>query len=147
MNTHASGLPPSPAAPSLILSSHDLARLEALLESPALARLPAAAALAGELERATVVPPGQLPPDVVAMHSQVDCEDELGGEHHRLILVYPHEADVARGRISVLAPVGAALLGLRQGQSIDWRTADGRALRLRVSAVRRPTEAAGDAHR
>ncbi|MCC8499117.1 nucleoside diphosphate kinase regulator [Xanthomonas hortorum pv. gardneri] len=127
---HHSGLPPS-----ILVSSHDLARLEALLDSPAFNKHPAATALSDELGRARVVPPDQIPGDVVTMYSRIDCEDELHGERHTLTLVYPHEADVQHGRISVLAPVGSALLGLSVGQSIDWRTPDGRDLRLRVTAV------------
>ncbi|MCI2244775.1 nucleoside diphosphate kinase regulator [Xanthomonas indica] len=129
---HRSGLPPS-----LIVSSRDLARLEALLDSPALHQHPAALALGAELDRATVVAPDQLPPGIVAMHSRVECEDELHGERHHLTLVYPHEADAAHARISVLAPVGSALLGLGVGQSIDWQAPGGRPLRLRVTAVQR----------
>ncbi|CTP85946.1 nucleoside diphosphate kinase regulator [Xanthomonas graminis] len=125
-----SGLPPS-----LIVSSHDLARLDALLESPALQQHPAALALAEELGRATVLAPEQIPADIVAMHSRVECEDELQGERHQLTLVHPHEADAAQGRVSVLAPVGSALLGLAVGQSIDGQAPGGRPLRLRVIAV------------
>ncbi|KAB7765188.1 nucleoside diphosphate kinase regulator [Xanthomonas maliensis] len=139
MTTHHSGLPPS-----LLVSSSDLARLEALLESPSYRSHPAAAALADELGRAHSVPPEQLPADVVTMHSRIECEDELHGERHRLTLVYPHEADIQQGRVSVLAPVGSALLGLSIGQSIDWRSDDGRALRLRVTAVHAPSQTAGD---
>ncbi len=143
MNTlHNSGLPPS-----IIVSSRDLARLEALLESPALSRLPAAIALSGELGRAQVLPPEQIPSGVVTMHSRVECIDELHDEPHTLTLVYPHEADVERGRVSVLAPVGSALLGLSVGQSIDWQAPGGRPLRLRVRAVHYQPEAAGDFHR
>ncbi len=61
--------------------------------------------------------------------------------------MYPHEADVQHSRISVLAPVGSALLGLSVGQSIDWRTPDGRDLRLRVTAVHDQPAAAGDFQR
>lgn len=132
---HRSGLPPSAVAPPLTISSRDLARLEAMLDSPALSRHPAAIALSGELARANVLPPEQIPEGVVTMHSRVDCEDELNGERHSLTLVYPHEADVERGRVSVLAPVGSALLGLSVGQSIDWQAPGGRPLRLRVSAI------------
>jgi len=139
---HQSGLPPS-----IIVSSRDLARLEALLESPALSRHPAAIALSGELGRAQVLPPEQIPAGVVTMHSRVECVDELHGEPHSLTLVYPHEADVERGRVSVLAPVGSALLGLSVGQSIDWQAPGGRPLRLRVVAVHYQPEAAGDFHR
>ncbi|QDI04508.1 nucleoside diphosphate kinase regulator [Xanthomonas cerealis pv. cerealis] len=137
-----SSQPQSGLPPSLIVSSHDLARLEALLESPALKQHPAALALGEELGRATVVPPEQIPAGIVAMHSRVECEDEMHGERHQLTLVYPHEADAAQGRISVLAPVGSALLGLAVGQSIDWQAPGGRALRLRVLAVQAADAAA-----
>lgn len=130
---HTSGLPPS-----LIVSSVDFNRLEALLDSPALRHQPAAEALMNELNRADVLPPEQVPDSVVTMHSTVDCVDETSGDSHRLTLVYPHESDVDQGRVSVLAPVGSALLGLSLGQSIDWNAPGGRALRLRVTAIRRP---------
>ena len=137
-----SGLPPS-----LIVSSRDLARLEALLDSPVLSRHPAALALIDELNRAEVRPPEQVPADVVTMHSQVECEDIASGERHVLTLVYPNEADVERGRVSVLAPVGSALIGLSVGQSIDWEAPGGRSLKLKVMTVRYQPEAAGDFHR
>lgn len=145
----ASGLPPSaaPATPPITVSSRDLARLEALLESPALSRHPAALALSAELERAQVLAPEQMPCDVVTMHSRVECRDELHDDHHAFTLVYPHEADVERQRVSVLAPVGSALLGLSLGQVIDWQAPAGRNLRLRVTAIHYQPEATGDFHR
>ncbi|MEN5210267.1 nucleoside diphosphate kinase regulator [Stenotrophomonas terrae] len=141
MTSH-SGLPPS-----IIVSTRDMARLEALLDSPALSRHPAAVALAQELERAQVLPPEEIPEGIVTMHSRVDCEDELHNEKHSLTLVYPHEADFDKGRVSILAPVGSALLGLSVGQTIDWTAPGGRQLRLRVTAVHYQPEAAGDFHR
>ncbi|WP_374013317.1 nucleoside diphosphate kinase regulator [Pseudoxanthomonas koreensis] len=138
----ASGLPPT-----LIISSRDMARLEALLDSPVLSRHPAALALMDELNRAEVLPPEQMPANVVTMHSQVECEDASTGEQHVLTLVYPNEADVEKGRVSVLAPVGSALLGLSVGQTIDWQAPGGRPLKLQVKAVRYQPEAAGDLHR
>ncbi|MQP77158.1 nucleoside diphosphate kinase regulator [Stenotrophomonas sp. MYb238] len=137
-----SGLPPS-----IIVSSRDMARLEAMLDSPALSRHPAAVALSQELERAQVLPPEEIPAGIVTMHSRVDCVDELHNEEHSLTLVYPHEADFDKGRVSVLAPVGSALLGLSVGQTIDWTAPGGRQLRLRVTAVHYQPEAAGDFHR
>ena len=125
-----SGLPPS-----IIVSSHDLARLDAMLESPAHARNPAATTLADELNRAQIVEPDQVPAGTVTMHTSVQCEDELTGDVHTLTLVYPHESNVDLGRVSILAPVGTALLGLTVGQSIDWNAPGGRKLRLRVSHV------------
>lgn len=141
-NTRTSGLPPS-----LILSSRDLSRLEALLDSPVLRRHPAALALMEELSRADVRAPDAMPGDVVTMHSRVECDDELTGEHHRLTLVYPHEANVETGHVSVLAPVGSALLGLSVGQTIDWHVSGNRPLRLRVTGIRYQPEASGDLHR
>jgi regulator of nucleoside diphosphate kinase len=149
MSVSTSGLPPSPQspAPPIIVSSRDFSRLENLLDSPALRRHPAALALMHELNRAQVRPPEQIPETVVTMHSRVECEEQLSGERHTLTLVYPHEADVGTGRISILAPVGSALLGLTQGQSIDWTAPDGRPLRLRVTSVHYQPEAQGDFNR
>lgn len=131
-NAPTSGLPPS-----IIISSADINRLEALLESPAHRNQPAAEALLNELNRAEILEPDQIPEGVVTMHSLVECQDELTGEKHQLTLVYPHEANVDQGRVSVLAPVGSALLGLSIGQSIDWDAPGGRHLRLRVAGVSR----------
>lgn len=129
--------------PPITVSSRDLARLEALLESPAGRAAAGAEALSAELLRANVVAPEAMPADVVAMDSTVDCVDELSGEAHVLTLVYPRDADADQGKVSVLAPVGSALLGLSVGQSIDWRTPAGRALRLRVTGLRPPAAPAG----
>ncbi len=144
---HRSGLPPSPQLPPITLSSRDLARLEALLDSPALQRHPAAQALAAELARAHVVAPESMPADVVTMNSLVECIDETSGERRSLTLVYPQDADATCHRVSVLAPVGSALLGLRIGDAIDWPAPSGTTLRLRVAAIGYQPEAAGDFHR
>jgi regulator of nucleoside diphosphate kinase len=136
---HSSGLPPS-----LIISSRDFDRLEAMLESPALRNQAAAIALMDELNRAEVLPPEQIPETVITMHSTVDFIDEVTGEHHHLTLVYPHEADVEKGYVSVLAPVGSALLGLSLGQTIQWEAPGGRHLQLRVTGIRYQPEADGE---
>ena len=128
--------------PPITVSSRDLARLETMLDSPALRHLPAAEALAAELERATVVEPADMPADVVTMNSTVTCVDELSGETHRITLVYPHDADVLQQKVSVLAPVGSALLGLSVGQHIDWPMPGGRALRLKDTRIQYQPEAA-----
>lgn len=132
------------SSPPITVSSRDLDRLERLLESPAVAALPAAAALGRELERANVVAPADMPADVVTMNSEVTCEDEVSGDTHRLTLVFPPDADVDQHKVSVLAPVGTALLGLSVGQSIDWNAPGGRSLRLRVTGIAYQPEAAGD---
>lgn len=129
--------------PPITVSTRDLARLEALLESPAVRQLPAAQALGDELVRANVVEPADMPADVVSMNSVVTCLDENTGESHQLTLVYPPEADADQGKVSVLAPVGSALLGLSVGQHIDWPMPGGRTLRLKVTSIEYQPEAAG----
>ncbi len=132
------------AQPTLTVSSLDLARIERLLEMPAYRDLDIAQRLGDELNRANVVAPAQMPADVVSMNSTVSCIEEISGKEHVLTLAYPAEADATAGRISVLAPIGAALLGLSVGQSIDWAGPDGRPLRIRVAAISYQPEAAGD---
>ena len=140
-------VPTSGLPPSLIVSSRDFARLESMLDTPVLRRHPAAIALMEELNRAEVREPEDMPDNVVTMHSRVECRDEISGETHRLTLVYPSEANVETGRVSVLAPVGSALLGLSIGQSIEWNAPGDRTLQLRVTAIDYQPEASGDLHR
>lgn len=130
--------------PPITLSSLDVLRLESLLEAPEFRDAPAAVALGEEIGRATVLPPERMPADVVTMNSTVDCVDDITGDSHPITLVYPRDADAALGKVSVLAPVGSALLGLSVGQQIDWQAPGGRPLRLRVIALRYQPEAAGD---
>jgi regulator of nucleoside diphosphate kinase len=90
-----------------------------------------------ELDRADILPDHRVPPDVVRMGSRVVFR--TGENDTRAVtLVYPAEADIAEGRISVLTPVGTALIGLRAGQSITWRTRDGRKQVLTVLRVTPP---------
>ena len=78
-------------------------------------------------DRADVLLAAEVPDDVVTMYSRVRYLDETTGERRSVTLVYPDETDVERGRISVLAPVGSALLGLSTGQTIDWESVVARA--------------------
>lgn len=93
--------------------------------------------LADELDRAIVVPSDRIPRDVVTMNSRLIYADESAGTRREVELVFPNEADPLTGRVSVLAPVGCALLGLRVGQSIDWNLPNGHVHRLRVERVLR----------
>ena len=131
----------------IILSRLDVERIEALLETPTLKDSPMARKLREEFDRAEIVEPAQMPHDVVSMNSSADCVEESGNKRHSLTLVYPKDADADAGKVSVLAPVGSALLGLRVGQSIDWPGHGGRTLKLRVTAIHYQPEAAGDLHR
>lgn len=91
--------------------------------------------LAEELDRAIVVPSDRIQKNTVTMHSRVIYRDESTGTTREVELVYPDEADPMLGRVSVLAPVGCALLGLSAGQSIDWDLPGGKVHRLRVERV------------
>jgi len=134
----------STSLPPIRVSRFDLERLERLLdrvgERPELARL------RDELDRADVVEPAAVPPDVVTMNSRVRFADEETGEESEIQLVFPRHADAEQNRVSILAPVGTALLGLSVGASIEWPVPDGRTRRLRVTAIAYQPEAAGDTH-
>lgn len=91
--------------------------------------------LLDEINRAKVVQDSRLPAEIVAMQSTVRFVDEAGGVERTLQLVYPHEADIEAGRISVLSLVGAGLLGLRPGQSISWPDRVGNERKLRIIDV------------
>lgn len=118
--------------PSIYLTQEDLDLLSQLLDAN---RGGGLEKLEGELARAVVVPKDRIPKDVVTMHSRVVFENETTGERREVTLVYPREANIDAGKISILVPVGTALLGLRVGQSIDWVLPSGARQRYRVVAV------------
>jgi regulator of nucleoside diphosphate kinase len=128
--------------PRIALSRFDFERLERLLEKVG----PRADldALREELERAEIFEPADVPSNLVTMNSVVRFADEESGKESEVTLVFPGSADVEKQRISVLAPIGSALLGLSVGDSIDWPLPDARTRRLRVVAVTYQPEAAGD---
>lgn len=128
--------------PRIVLSRFDQERLERLLEK--VGARPDLDALREEIERAEIVEPEAVPRDVVTMNSVVRFVDEDSGRESAVKLVFPGHADVESDRISVLAPVGSALLGLSVGDSIDWPVPNARTRRLRVVAVTYQPEAAGD---
>lgn len=132
--------------PPIVLSRLDLERIEALLERMPLAQAESYATLRAELDRAEVLEPAAMPSDVVTMNSRVTFEDEGQGDQLTLTLVYPSGAG-APGTVSILAPVGSALLGLTKGQHIDWPTPDGKQRRLHVLEIEYQPEAAGHLHR
>lgn len=93
--------------------------------------------LADELDRAIVVQKEQVPEDVVTMNVRCVYLDERLGTQREIELVFPEEADPAAGKVSVLTPVGSALIGLRVGQDIAWDFPDGSVRRLKVTGVRK----------
>ncbi|MEF9979432.1 MAG: nucleoside diphosphate kinase regulator [Thermomonas sp.] len=146
---HTSPSTVAASRPPLLLSRLDVERIEALLEQPSFRSLDTSA-LQEELGRAELAEPAAIPGDVITMNStaQVRVDDPLQGAHeHEVTLVYPREADGSADKVSILAPVGSALLGLRVGDAIDWPLPGGRDARLQVLAVRYQPEAAGDLHR
>ncbi|MNZ51137.1 Regulator of nucleoside diphosphate kinase [compost metagenome] len=78
------------------------------------------------------------------MNSRVHCREEASGKDYHLTLVYPKDANADEGKISILAPVGSALLGLSVGAKIDWSLPGGKTLKLELLAVEYQPEAAGD---
>ena len=98
------------------------------------------APLRQELDRAFVVSSALVPADVATMNSQVRYVDETTGERRTVTLVYPQDAGASSGRVSVLAPVGTALLGLSVGQAIEWDFPDGSRRCLKLEAVLRQPE-------
>lgn len=103
-------------------------------------------ALETELERADIVESTKVPPTVVTMNSKVEYVDEESGRANEITLVYPQHADMSQRKVSVLAPVGSALLGLSVDQSLPWPLPDGRTTRVRVRAISYQPEAMGDFH-
>jgi regulator of nucleoside diphosphate kinase len=125
----------------ITISTTDHDRLLALIDSARLDwQIPAdhVHALEGELGRATLVEDGDLSPDVVAMHSTVWFRDLDTDEVEQYTLVKPTEADITCNRISVLAPIGTALLGFRVGDIVKWRVPLGRRRLEITKVVQRP---------
>ena len=122
-------------APSIILTRLDVQRLEQLIDRMD-DKLPGVIALQAELDRAEdVVGHDEVPAGVVTMNSSVHCREQGSGKDYHLTLVYPKHANADEGKISILAPVGSALLGLQVGQHIDWPAPGGKTLKLELLSV------------
>jgi len=135
-----------PAKPPITVSSLDLERIETLIESTPDPVFPGKAALLEELGRARVLEPEEMPHDVVTMNSTVRFSVADSGREFELTLAYPKDAG-GEGRISVLAPVGSALLGLSEGSELEWPLPDGQMTTVRVSTITWQPERAGEFHR
>jgi regulator of nucleoside diphosphate kinase len=131
----------------ILITTQNFERLERLIATYAAQRdRDALPALEEELGRAEIVHSTCIPPDVVTMNSRVRFVDEQTDEKQEVVLVYPADADFAHHRVSILAPLGSALLGLRVGQTIDWPVPSGQVKRFRVLAVTHQPEAVGEYH-
>lgn len=128
------------ASPNITVTTKDLQRLQDLVTVNS---TPGAEQLDNELARACVVPQAEVDRNVVTMNSDVTYEELVSGVQRTVRIVYPDKANPTRAWISVLAPLGSALLGLRVGQEIEWRMPSGMR-RVRVLAVPYQPEANGD---
>jgi regulator of nucleoside diphosphate kinase len=126
----------SPALqPPLILDERDHSRLRQLAEQALGSAPDVAQRLLDEVDRAEVLPPEAMPDGVVRIGSLVTYQDQASGSIRTIRLALPHEADVSTMRISVVSPIGAALIGLSTGQSIDWQVHEGDTRVLTVTRV------------
>lgn len=122
----------TPTSAPLIMTLNDFRKLSSLVkytDSDAMELLDA------ELNRASVVIDEELPKDVVSMNSKVSYIDLETRQESIVTLVFPHDAKIEENRISVLAPIGAALIGLRVGQTIEWPLPNGRQKKIQVTSV------------
>ncbi len=123
--------------PPITVTTRDYERLEQMLRMSKYRNIAGIGALQDELDRANVVEPEELPDDVITLNSTACFIDDGTGDQYEITLVYPDKADGV-SHISVLAPVGSALLGLAVGQSIPWQVPGRQKLQLRVLDVKKP---------
>ncbi len=128
----------------IYITEADMRRLKPLIESMKTSR-DDLRGLQSELSQARVVAPKDVPPDVVTMNSKARLRDLETGEEVTYTLVFPDQADIEQGRISVVAPVGTAMLGHQVGDEFEWEVPAG-SVRLRVEEVLYQPEAAGHYH-
>lgn len=133
--------------PNIIISATDAERLERLLDSLPQKAFPGKAELEAELERAKIVDSKEIPPSVVTMNSTVKFRVSSSNDEFCLSLVYPKDVDESGETLSILAPVGSALLGLSQGDEIEWPKPGGGRLKVRIEEVVYQPERAGEYHR
>jgi regulator of nucleoside diphosphate kinase len=127
---------PHAQLPPIKIRQADIERLAQLAEATAETSPATAEFLAGEVERATVIPDTTPLAGIVAMESEVIFRDDTTGVQKHVTLVYPKAANIEAGRISVLTPIGAALIGLSAGQTISFVTPSGERRSLTVVEVR-----------
>lgn len=135
------------SAKEIVITAADFDRLRGLVDSPRYrsTHWPLLQALREELDRGQVVPADAVPRGVVTMHSRVRVRDLKGRESETYTLVYPDQADINENKLSVLAPLGMALLGTRVGQVVNFDAPAGRR-RLKIERILYQPEARGDFH-
>lgn len=133
--------------PAITINRLDAERLQRLIDAASDKDLPVAESLEEELTRGEVIDPEDIPEDVVSMNSQVQFTDLTRDRQMIRTLVYPHALAATEDGLSVMAPIGAALLGLRIGDIIDWPLPDGSEIKLRIDAIFWQPEREGQFHR
>ena len=133
--------------PQIILSSLDVDRIEALLAVIPASVFPGKAELQAELDRADVLDPQDIPPQVVTMNSTVRFSMVETGKEFCLTLVYPRDMDGSADKLSIFAPVGSALLGLSVGDELAWPGPGGKSMTVQVKDIVYQPESAGELHR
>lgn len=124
--------------PKVVINSDDLTHLEGLADGM-MRRQPALAdRLFDEISRARIVASAKMPKNVVSMGSVVTYRDETTGQEKSVTLVYPEEADITQLRVSVMTPIGVALLGLAEGASFYWDTRENQRRMLTIIRVVKP---------
>jgi regulator of nucleoside diphosphate kinase len=139
---------PRKSKENLVISSFDKHRLMKILLSPetSLSELREELEdLTREIERGSEVRPQEMPADVVTMNSRVRVTDVESETTQEYTIVFPGDADYEKGRISILAPLGTALLGYRVGNVVNWHVPRG-VRQLRIEEIVYQPEAAGDFH-
>lgn len=131
----------------VVITEVDFDRLSGMVDSPRYRATHSALlrTLKSELSRGRVVASGEVPRGIVTMHTRLRVQDLKSRESEIYTLVYPDEADIEQGKLSILAPLGTALLGTRAGQTITF-DAPGGQRRLRIEKILYQPEAAGDFH-
>ncbi|WP_342671778.1 nucleoside diphosphate kinase regulator [Nitrosomonas mobilis] len=133
--------------PEIVISTVDSERLERLLDSLPNNGFIGKVELESELARARVVEPKDVPATTVTMNSTVRFKVESSSEEFELTLVYPKDSDLSGKTLSILAPIGSALLGLSQGDEIEWPKPGGGVLRVQIHEITYQPERSGEFHR
>ena len=133
--------------PEIIVSSLDADRLYNLIDSLPNNSVVGINELEEELTRANIVEPEEVPPTIVTMNSTVKFSVESSQEEFVLTLVYPKDMDASGTKISILAPVGSALLGLSQGEEIEWPKPGGGLIKVVIQEITYQPERAGELYR
>lgn len=125
--------------PKIRLIDSEAERLEDLAVRAAAVTPDVSRLLLAEIDRAEIHTRRTIPRNVVTMNAQVDYLDEASGQKRSIQLVFPNDADMDGGRVSILTPAAAGLIGLAEGQAISWPARDGKERRLVVVKVRQPS--------